>query len=85
MARLWAAGRISADELWRFAYQDAGRTKLPEVIAEADVIFPLSDETFIRKYELITELYGFDSTSWEGMATPSDRRVLAFRRTRPDS
>jgi LmbE family N-acetylglucosaminyl deacetylase len=74
---LWAHGRLCADELWMFAYEDDGRRKLPEAISGADLILPLTDEIFLKKFEIITQLYGFDTESWEGRATP---RVEAFWR-----
>lgn len=75
VVRLWTQQRITAREMWLFAYDDAGRTKLPEAEAEADLRLNLSQELFLRKYSLITEEYGFDFESWEARATP---RVEGF-------
>ncbi|HUX22568.1 MAG TPA: PIG-L family deacetylase [Spirochaetia bacterium] len=74
---LWARGRLCADELWMFAYEDEGRRKLPEAIPGADLVVPLTDQIYRKKLEIITELYGFDTESWEARATP---RVEAFWR-----
>lgn len=77
VARLWTAGRISAREVWMFAYGDSGASKPPEAIGEADFAIRLNGAVFLAKYRLITEVYGFDNESWEAKTTP---RVEAFWR-----
>lgn len=78
VAGLWTRGKLCADELWMFAYEDAGRTKMPEAIADADLVLPLSEERFQRKYAIVTEIYGFDAESWEGRATPRTEAYWRF-------
>lgn len=75
VANLWMQHRITARELWLFAYEDAGRTRLPEAAPDADFRLELPEELFLRKYSLITEEYGFELESWEARATP---RVEGF-------
>lgn len=80
VARLWAAGKLSAREVWMFAYEDAGRTKLPEAYANADLRLELRDDLYLRKYALITEEYGFDLDSWEARTTPRIEGFWMFGR-----
>lgn len=78
LARLWLEQRITAREVWLFAYEDAGRTKLPEACSDADLRLELSEELFLRKYSLITEGYGFEFESWEARATPRTEGFWRF-------
>ncbi|MEI9950511.1 MAG: PIG-L family deacetylase [Pseudomonadota bacterium] len=68
--RLWLRGTLSAAELWLFAYEDQGGSRLPRAIASADIVCELSGEVWQRKYRLITEDYGFAQASWEARVTP---------------
>lgn len=68
---LWTDGQIDAKELKLFAYEDQGRTVLPQVCADADEHNTLDAATFARKYHILTALYGFDKGSWEARATPA--------------
>jgi LmbE family N-acetylglucosaminyl deacetylase len=77
---LFRERRIEADELKLFAYRDEGPGSLPRVAPDAHEQSMLSPETFERKLHVMTELYGFDPTSWEARATP---RVEGFYRARP--
>jgi LmbE family N-acetylglucosaminyl deacetylase len=68
--RLWLRGTLSAAELWLFAYDDAGGSRLPDAIPSADIVRELSATVWQRKQRLITEQYGFGEASWEARATP---------------
>ncbi len=68
--RLWLRGVLSAPELWLFAYDDQGGSRLPQAIADADILRELSAEVWARKYRLITQEYGFSEASWEARVTP---------------
>ena len=68
--RLWLRGTLSAPELWLFAYDDEGGSRLPQVLPNADVRRELSPEIWQRKQRLITLEYGFDVASWEARVTP---------------
>jgi hypothetical protein len=78
---LWLRGTLSAAELWLFAYDDEGGKRLPCAIADADIVYDLSDELWRRKHALITDGYGFAEASWEARVTP--RREAFFRVTTP--
>jgi LmbE family N-acetylglucosaminyl deacetylase len=69
--RSWLRGTLSAAELWLFAYDDEGGSRLPRALANADIVRELSNELWHRKYRLITRDYGFDPGSWEARVTPS--------------
>jgi len=68
--RLWLRGELSATELWLFAYDDDGGSRLPRVLANADIVRELSPDVWQRKHELMTGEYGFDEASWEARVTP---------------
>lgn len=73
--RLWRDGRLSASQLWMFAYDDDGRRRLPRAIGDADITLELSPDVWKEKLRIVTEIYGFAPDSWEAQATP---RVEAF-------
>ncbi|HEY3253253.1 MAG TPA: hypothetical protein VGJ91_04870 [Polyangiaceae bacterium] len=68
--RLWLRGTLSAEELWLFAYDDEGGSRLPSAIADANIVYELSADVWQRKHRLITEDYGFAEASWEARVTP---------------
>ncbi len=72
---LWYAGRLSAPELWAFAYEDGRKTHLPLPIADASIYTDLPEDIWHRKYGIITGTYGFTPGSFEGLTTP---RAEAF-------
>lgn len=68
--KLWLAGRVSAHELWAFAYEDGGKQYLPKPVKTATIYHVLSKRTWQRKYKIITETYGFKEKSFEAESTP---------------
>lgn len=79
---LWKAGRLKAGQIWQFAYEDGDGQYLPRAAQDADLKTPLADEIWRRKYQIITEIYGFGPDSFEAKTTP---REEAFRclKTKP--
>lgn len=67
---LWRSKKVSANQLWTFAYEDGNGKYLPKAIVEADLSVELTDEIWQRKYSIITEIYGFDKDSFEARTTP---------------
>lgn len=67
---LWSNGKISADELWTFAYEDGNKNYYPIPVENAEVFHLLPKEIWQKKYEIITEIYGFATESWEAKTTP---------------
>lgn len=72
---LLQAGKLSASELWIFAYEDGGKKYYPLPVENATVCHQLTKHIWLRKYSIITETYGFEKNSWEALTTP---RAEAF-------
>jgi len=72
---LWDAGILETKEMWRFAYKDDGGKRLPRAIEDSDLLTRLPEEIWQRKYDIITEVYGYAPDSFEAKATP---RAEAF-------
>lgn len=75
VTRLWAQGRLSARELWLFAYEDGDKQYLPRAIERAHVSIQLDEKVWSTKSDIIRSTYGFEPDSWEARTTP---RVEAF-------
>jgi LmbE family N-acetylglucosaminyl deacetylase len=76
--KLWREGKISAKELWLFAYEDHNKKYLPKPIENASATYKLSEEIWQKKYKLITETYGFEKTSFEAQTTPKSEAFWQF-------
>ncbi len=76
---LWHNGKIDADELWTFAYEDGNKAYFPKAIEYANIIESLSEKIWLRKYNLITETYGFTEDSWEAETTPLSEAFWQFK------
>ena len=72
---LWHLGKISATELWTFAYEDGGRQYLPRPLKTAHVYRILPEKIWQKKYSIITSIYGFEKNGFEAETTP---RAEAF-------
>ena len=79
---LWRAGRISADALWLFAYEDGERQHLPRAVRNAHVQQPLPPEVWRTKFDLMTQVYGFHPESWEARTTPRAEAFWCFESPR---
>ncbi|OHB68505.1 MAG: hypothetical protein A2Y77_08660 [Planctomycetes bacterium RBG_13_62_9] len=66
------SGRLTAGEIWMFAYDDKGGKRLPQPMIDADVYFRLPEPIWTEKRQIITEVYGFAPDSFEARATPRD-------------
>jgi LmbE family N-acetylglucosaminyl deacetylase len=66
------SGRLAAQEIWMFAYQDGAGRHPPRPVENADVYIRLPQEIWERKYGIITDVYGFGPDSFEARATPRD-------------
>jgi LmbE family N-acetylglucosaminyl deacetylase len=67
--QLWYEGRISAPELWTFAYEDGHKAYFPKPVKNAPIYLTLTKRIWQMKYSIITETYGFEKNSWEAKAT----------------
>jgi hypothetical protein len=55
-----------------FAYEDGEKKYLPRPVADADVYVRLPEDIWQKKYEIITDVYGFDADSFEAKTTPKN-------------
>ncbi|MFZ4398915.1 MAG: PIG-L family deacetylase [Bacteroidales bacterium] len=76
--KLWNSGKISADQLWNFAYEEGYNEYYPEAVNPASFYKLLKKEIWMKKYKIITETYGFNKNSWEAETTP---KAEAFWKT----
>ncbi len=75
---LLRSGRITAGELWLFAYEDEQRRRYPHAISVAPLQVLLPEEIWRRKLEIMTTLYGFSPDSWEARTTPATEAFWRF-------
>ena len=75
---LWQTRRISAYELWTFAYEDGGKEYYPRPIETATICRPLTKRIWLRKYSIITETYGYKKNSFEAETTPKAEAFWQF-------
>ncbi len=75
---LWRSGQLIAENLWSFAYEDGNRQYLPRAVEQADLLFKLPDDIWRRKYDIITEVYGFSEDSFEAGTTPKQEAFWCF-------
>ena len=76
--KLWNTGKISANELWTFAYTDDNKKHYPHAIENASICMTLMKRIWLRKYRIITENYGFDKDSFEAETTPRSEAFWRF-------
>jgi len=78
IVELWRSGRMDTARLWLFAYEDGGRAYLPRVRDDADRRDLLTEEVWLEKRRLITDLYGYSPDSWEARSTPREEGFWCF-------
>jgi len=76
--KLWHGGKLTAGELWVFAYGDGDREYYPRPKKNAHIYYLLSPQIWEMKYNLITNAYGFDKNSWEAKTTPAEEAFWHF-------
>ena len=72
------SGALSVKELWMFAYEDGGGNYLPRPIDDADFTIQLPGEIWRKKYDIITNVYGFDPDSFEAKTAPKKEAFWCF-------
>lgn len=77
--KLWHSGKISAKELWTFAYEDGNKKYYPKPIENATIYRTLTKSIWLRKYKIITETYGFEKSSFEAETTPRTESFWQFK------
>ena len=75
---LWCSAKISAGELWTFAYVDGNKEYYPRAVETATVYRKLTKRIWFRKYSIITETYGFEKDSFEAETTPKSEAFWQF-------
>jgi len=75
---LWHNDKISANELYTFAYEDGGKKYYPRPVENAPVYRTLSKWIWLRKYNIITEIYEFEKSSFEAETTPRAESFWQF-------
>ena len=78
---LWNEGKIKADVLWLFAYDDGNKTYYPRAIEDADLCRKLPLKIWLEKYQIITEIYGFEKSGFEAKTTPEKEAFWQFKNT----
>ena len=78
---LWHTGRISANELWTFAYEDGDHKYYPRPIETSSIFHILAERIWLKKYRIITEIYGFKKDSFEAETTPRAESFWQFTDT----
>jgi LmbE family N-acetylglucosaminyl deacetylase len=76
--KLWKSKRITTSELWTFAYHDDNKKHLPVSIENANIYHVLSKQIWQKKYNIITETYGFGKNSFEAETTPKNESFWKF-------
>jgi LmbE family N-acetylglucosaminyl deacetylase len=76
--RLWHAHKISANELWTFAYEDGDKKYYPRPIENSSIYHTLTEQIWLKKYSIITETYGFKKNSFEAETTPRAESFWRF-------
>lgn len=76
--KLWYAGKITANELWTFAYEDGNKKYFPMPVGNANICRLLTKRIWLRKYSIMTETYGFKKDSWEAETTPRSEAFWQF-------
>lgn len=76
---LWKEDRLLAEQLWTFAYEDGGCRYLPRAVEQADLSIELADEIWQKKYNIITNIYGFSQNSWEARTTPRQEAFWCWK------
>ncbi len=77
---LWRNNQIATNQLWTFAYEDGNKQYLPRPDENASINTELSKNIWQKKYKIITEIYGFETNSWEAKTTPQTEAFWQFKK-----
>jgi LmbE family N-acetylglucosaminyl deacetylase len=81
VGNLWTKGDIHAHEMWMFAYQDSGRggkgdPPIPIATAHQGLVLP--EPIWLKKYQVITGIYGFTPESYEAAIVQREEAFWYF-------
>ena len=79
---LWNKGKINTKQLWVFAYQDGNKAHYPKAIENTSIYKVLEPSVWQKKYEIITDIYGFEKESWEAQTTPKAESFWQFNQAK---
>jgi LmbE family N-acetylglucosaminyl deacetylase len=77
--KLWHSGKLSASELWTFAYEDGNKKYYPRPVKNAHIFNTLEGKVWQKKYDIITRTYGFDRGSFEAETTPVSESFWQYK------
>ena len=72
-------GALGTTRFWQFAYDDQNGQRLPQARPGASLTLPLEPALWARKYQMMTQLYGFGPASWEARSTPRTEAFTCYR------
>lgn len=75
---LWNEQKIPTDELWTFAFEDGYKKYYPQAIKGASIQQTFPKSIWQEKYRIITEIYGFEESSFEAKTTPKSEAFWKF-------
>jgi len=75
---LWNDEKISTNELWTFAYEDGNKKYFPRAIEHNTIYHVLSEQIWLKKCNIIKEIYGFERNSWEAQTCPMSEAFMQY-------
>ena len=79
VTKLLHSGKLQAEQIWFFAYDDDNKKHMPRPCRDADFIIKLPDRIWQQKYKMITQIYGFNKDSFEARTTPKQEAFWQFK------
>ena len=76
------SGTLHCRKLCTFAYEDGGGKYLPRPIKNTGCLIKLTEHIWQRKYEIITNIYGFAPDTFEARTTPKQEAFWQFEGTK---
>ncbi len=71
--------KLVTRELWMFAYEDGEGKYYPRPIDDADMVIPLPEKIWNKKFKIIKDIYGFPSDGWEAKTNPKTEAFWRFK------
>lgn len=78
---LWNSERLHTEHVLSFAYEDGGKQYLPRAERNADFPVKLPEQIWRKKYQIMTEIYGFGEDSFEAKTTPRQEAFWCFSKS----
>jgi LmbE family N-acetylglucosaminyl deacetylase len=75
---LWDSARLKTRQVWMFAYEDGRKQYFPRPIDTADKSVKLPQDIWQKKYDIITDTYGFAPDTFEARTTPRTEAFWCF-------